>query len=318
MKYESIDRNESGISLVELLVAAAIVGFVVMAAASAVNLARINMASVSDKVKSEQELNNAAYALRHYISMALNLTASATPGPLNTSNFTSNVGQVGIYNLNSWTATTGPGVVDVIAFFVRENFASGTVGLNPAPLGSSRFPITGVFFQQPTVDKYGVLYIDTSTSVLQPQDSDVKVSHIVDFQISEIFSQVFPATGGMGVIDADLQGKKMVTGITMKIVTRNYFSVSEKAPVLTWCPPQFMPSGTSPTAQCEPNIPYKDVEKSFTFTIRNNVMGRSFTQRGLAPDTTGAADGLVAPIYRRPLDSIYFLSPSIPIGQVSR
>ncbi len=310
---KKIALGRRGATLIELMAAVGVSVIVLLGAASALILTQNNQLSLSDKMKAEEEVNRVAFPLRHFLSMALNLTE--VPGPLNGDNFDSNIGKIAKYNMANWVSSTGPGQIDVVAYFIRENFLSSTT--LPAA-ATDRFPITTIFFQRPTVDKFGVLYINTAKSGpnLSPTDGDIKVSQIVDFQVSEIYSQLFGPSSYLA--DNDLlfpARKKMVTGVTMKIVTRNYFNGTGQSPVMAWCPQAFMPGGLTPNVACKTNLPYKDTEKLFTFTLRNNVIGRSLTQRGTAANT-GMPDGLMGPIFRRPFEATYFLSPALPPGAI--
>jgi hypothetical protein len=313
-----LNSNQKGASLIELIAALGVSAIVLLGAASALILTQNNNLSLSDKIQAEEEVNRAAFPLRHFISMALNIVEINQP--VNGKPFDGNIGMIARYDLLNWTNSTGPGAIDVVSFFIRENFLSTST--LPASI-YDRFPITTIFFQRPTVNKFGVLYINTSKNVpsIAPTDSDFKVSHIVNFEITEVYSQIYNrVSSGIDTysIDNDLVGKKMVTGVSIKIVTRNYFNGSGQGLSLAWCPQDFMPGGKTPNAACKINLPYKDTEKNFTFTLRNNVTGRSLTQRGKAGNTTGAPNGLMAPIFRRPLEATYFLSPALPIGAITR
>jgi hypothetical protein len=236
--------------------------------------------------------------------MAVHLQEEKTP-PL--AEFKNNIGKIRRYNLNDWTATTGSGTVDTIAYFLRENLRSGESGLTMT--GADRFPVTAVFFQRPTINKYGELYIHTQADYrksLSPSASDIRIPGIVDFEIVDLVGNDY-ANDGNYPIDADLQNKTVIGGVLIKIVIRNYFGRTLEN--LTWCPARFMTA--NPT--CQTSAPFRDTQKMFLVNVRNNILSRGISQRNpnpLDPNT-------VVPEYRRSADTIYFLKPKAPTG-VSR
>ncbi len=175
--------------------------------------------------------------------------------------------------------------------------------------GIDRFPITGIFFQRPTVDKYGVLYIHTKsdnyTGNLEPDASDIRVPGIVNFEVVDLPGNLFNNFGNYPS-DVDLNGQYVVAGALIKIVVRNYFG--NKLDDLKWCPPAFL---TDPA--CQSPTPFKDTEKVFLINLRDNILSRGVSQRGSDPASTST----FAPEYRRSADTVYFLKPSFPMG-VSR
>lgn len=293
-------KSNSGFSLTEVLMACFAGLLVVLMAGSAVQSAFYNFYSLEMKLQVEESVNYASMVLRNYISMAVNLQVAAPP----LTNFDNNVGQIREYNLNTWTATTGPGSIDTIAYFLRENLPSGDHA--SAITGAQRFPVTAFFFQRPTVDKYGVLYIQTAgdyTTPLTPKLSDFRIPGIVDFEIVDVVSNEFVNFGNY-VSDVDLEGRQVVAGVLIKITMRNYFGNSLEN--LTWCPQRFI--ATNPT--CQSPTPYKDTEKTFLVNIRNNILSRGISQRELNPLSTTQT----SPLYRRSADTVYFFKPYIPVG----
>jgi hypothetical protein len=314
--------QQSGLTLVEILMGVAISGGILAATGFSYKQMLFAQHSLYEKLTAEEDVNGAAHILQSYFSMALNLAKLAPPATMNAATFKKNIGLISTYSIKNWVPTMGPGGFDTVAFFVREAMVSGTTAVPVT--GIQRFPVTTIFFQKPTVNKYGVIYIGSLTNVgaeLAPRDADFKVQRVVDFAITEVFTQVFN-TQSIYAVDNDLAGQEMVTSINLQITTRNYFGGAGDGHKMTWCPPPFMPSGATPDPQCTADVPYKDTTRFFAFNIRNNVLGRSYYQRGTADNTldptlTPTAQP-PAPYHRRTIDGVYFLSPSIPIGTISR
>lgn len=279
---------------------------VIMMAGTIIQSSYYNFFSLEMKLQVEESVNNAALVLKSYLSMAVNIQ-EGTP-PLTT--FQNNVGQIRRYNLNDWTPSTGSGNVDTIAYFLRENLRSGNSALTTS--GFDRFPVSAIFFQRPTIDRFGVLYIQTAenyTTPLKAQAAAIRVPGIVDFEIMDLIGNQFVNFGGYSK-DNDLNGKTVVGAVLIKVVLRNYFG--NKLENLTWCPQRFIAAN----AACQSPTPYRDSEKIFLVNIRNNILSRGISQRGLNPIEPHAA-AVAAPIspqYRRNVDTVYFFKPSIPIG----
>ncbi|MES3038281.1 MAG: prepilin-type N-terminal cleavage/methylation domain-containing protein [Bdellovibrionota bacterium] len=314
-------NNNAGFSLVELMVAVAILSVIVLMNMQIVEEISNTQVALMKKIQSEENVMQGVSSIKRNLSMAVNLIHVA--GPINGNALLNNRGQIATYNLAAWAPTLGPGAIDVISAFIRENKASdGVTALNALPAETPadrliRFPISAIFFQRPTLDKYGVLYIDVQATpvagVITPKDSAEKIPYIVDFEIMEVFSTQFEPVGY--AMDADLSGRFMAMSATIRIVQRNYFGTTFNT-VYRWCPPAFMG-----LPACATDTPYKDTEKIFTVGIRNNVLGRSKTRRGLATNVLvppADVDTPPAPYFSRREDGIYFLKSRIPLGGLSR
>lgn len=301
-----------GFSLVELLIGIGISSVIASLAALVIQTSTSNFYNFLNRMQVEEQVNNAAHTLHNYFSMALNLQVGTPP----LATFSNNAGQiVESYNLSGWTPTTGNGNVDVIAFFLRENLISGWNYSNPIPDGANRFPTTVIYFQKPTVDKFGVLYIksdSTGASSLTASKADLRLNNIVDFEVIDVFFVPFENYGSYAE-DNDLDNgttkKKMVSSVTFKVTVRNYFGTGSGD--LKWCPARFIASHSA----CDSKVPFKDTEKAFVVKIRNNTLSRGFLQRTNVAD---GATGIEPALYERSADTVYFLKPNIPIGQVKR
>jgi prepilin-type N-terminal cleavage/methylation domain-containing protein len=299
-------RKQAGFSLIELMASVAVGTLVIMMAGTLIQSSYYNFYSLEMKLQIEESVNNAALVLKNYLSMAVNLQ-EGTP-PLAT--FQNNVGLIRRYNLNDWTASSGSGNVDTIAFFLRENLRSGNSALTTS--GFDRFPTTAIFFQRPTQDRFGVLYIQTAqnyTTPLRAQGEGIRVPGVVDFEIMDLIGNQFVNVGGYAK-DNDLNGKFVVGAVLIKVVLRNYFG--NKLENLTWCPQRFIAANPG----CQSSTPYRDSEKIFLVNVRNNILSRGMSQRGINPlePHLPTVAPPISPQYRRNVDTVYFLKPSIPIG----
>ncbi len=293
--------HKSGFSLLEMLSALTGGTLVVLMIGSMLQSSFANFYSLQMKLQTEESLNYAAYVLKNYLSMAVHLQEDKAPPLLS---FNNNLGLIRRYNLNDWTATTGSGAVDTIAFFLRENLRSGETGLTMT--GVDRYPVTGIFFQRPTTDKYGELYIHTHQTYagnFGPSAADIRVPSIVDFEVVDLIGNDYANVGNYSV-DNDLQNKTVVSAVLIKVVIRNYFGHTLEQ--LKWCPERFIAANPD----CQSPTPYRDTQKIFLVNIRNNVLSRGISQRGQNP----LSPATIVPEYRRSADTIYFFKPRIPIG----
>jgi prepilin-type N-terminal cleavage/methylation domain-containing protein len=301
-------KYRQGFSLVELLIGVGLSSAVALFAAMVIHTSAANFTVYSLRAEREEAVHNVAHALHNYFSMALNLRVANAP----LSSFKDNIGQlVAEYNLNSWKATLSSGDIDVIAYFLRENLPSGWDYSKSAPSGAARFPVTVIYFQKPTINKYGVLYIKSDSSgasSLQASKSDLRLTHVVDFEVLDVFSTSFQNLGNYPE-DTDLNGAQMVSSVTFKVTVRNFFGINPGD--LKWCPSRFIAANES----CKTKVPFKDTEKVFSVKIRNNTLARGFVQKVIAPDNTATVEPAY---YQRSADTVYFLKPTIPIGQVKR
>jgi hypothetical protein len=301
-------KNQNGFSLTELLVATAAATFIIMVSAITLINAQQNYKSMVEKINSEEEVHNAEFQLRNMLSMAVNVRE--VPDLADMSSFTNNEGKIRKMNLDDWTASTGPGEIEPIAFFLQENLISAHTDALAADLIANpdkRFLTSGIFLQRPTVDKYGILYLHSqndTTAEIMPNRGDMRIGHVVDFEVIELATVAFEDRTNDSE-DADLIGDAMVTSALLKVVVRNYLP-HDGVEKLTWCPARFM--ATEP--DCATAATYKDYERLFQFQFRNNVLERGFAQKD--------SSGVKLPIYRRNADTIYYLKPNLPIGTISR
>jgi hypothetical protein len=291
--------------LVEVLVALGIAMASLVSIWYILLLVQSQFSSLQTKIKSEVELNNMMFTVEHYLGMAVNLSQAA--GPINNNtlfNSPNGAGEIVRYNLANWTPSNGSGTIDTLAYFLRENLYS-LYNAPLKPLTKVRFLPTGLFFQRPTVNKYGILYVNippSSAVQIIPSTEDYFFESLVDLQITDIHT--FPYERG-GIT------RNMIFSVTFVATQRHFLPTASNLP-LKWCPPANMKN----TPECAGSRPYFDLSKSFTIKIRNNVIGESKSQKAIGP-TVGA---LVTypPVENRVFGNIYFLRPSYPPGALKR
>lgn len=309
-------ENERGMTLTELLIGSSLSMVTLLIAVMVLSQAANFQILLIEKLTNEESTNRIIYTLRNYVAGALQLTDNS-PNPISPT-MSNHIGQIAEYNLNSWTPSNGAGAIVPLAFFRYEGLKSGTA--QNAMAFAQRFPIIGIFFQAPTTNKYGVLYIakrfvdEAANTRLFAEDGDEKMGQIVDLKITAINSEPFQGFG-LDSYDNDLLGRQMVSSLTISITTRAYtFGSTDSTVETTWCPPQFMPNGANANAACQTSQTYRDTTKTVAIKVRNNTLGRSLSQRMFLPywtaETTHQHSKVVGP-YRRPFETTYFLSPNI-------
>jgi hypothetical protein len=232
----------------------------------------------------------------------MGINVEAANYPLNLNSFSTPYGKiVSSYNLNSWSPTTGSGDVDTLAFFLRDSLQSRYT--SPAPSNINRFLPTGIFFQKPTINKFGVLYISTRDAggALSPLSNDFLFEGIVDLRIRDVNILPFDKDD-----DPSTTNYNMVFSVTIDVTQRHFFPDPSNKPMI-WCPPSKMG-----LIECSGSRVYFDLVKTFTVKIRNNVIGKSRLQR------TQIATGNYPQIERRVFENIYFLRPTYPPEALKR
>ena len=301
-------NNQAGYSLIELLVAVAIALVSIVAIWYMLLAVQSQFSSLQNKVNSEIELNELMFTVEHYLGMGVDLSFSDTPLP-STVLFNGSMGKIAAYSLSNPTTpfmpVNGPGKIDTLAYFLRDSLSSRNLSIN-APIGANRFIPTGIFFQRPTIDKYGVLYVNFQNNPnavnISPNYQDYFFEGIVDLKILN------PVTS----VSEIPPYQKMVSSVTFMVTQRNFVATMSGLP-LKWCPPDKMT-----LAACGGTRPYVDLVKVFTVKIRNNVLGESTTQRKggqiIAPNTRGPYPATE----NRVFGNIYFLRPAYPTGALKR
>lgn len=301
-------NKSDGFSLVEMLVATAISTITMLIAVFVLAFGIQNYKSLFDKFTNLEAANWAELVIRNNLSMALNLTQVDNATDMNA--FNNNIGKIRLYNLDDeFDPSEATPKFDTIAFFLKENIPSRHNAAMLTSIGNRRFTVTGIFLLKPTAKTYGVLYIanrtmDQIAAGFAPEPSDLKIPNVVGFKVEEIISSEFSAYDA--TMDTDLQGQRMVSKVMIELTLRSFMPQSGTE-VVSWCPPFYMTN--SPT-ECPTNIGTVDTTRAFDLTVRNNVLGQTVTQKEQNLNRT--------PLYRRPIENVYFLKPSIPIGDLVR
>jgi len=282
----------------ELTVAIGISAVSILLIAQFLSSVQSQFATLQDKIRAEVGVSELMFYVHHYLGMAVDLTRA--PGNLNLAAFPTTFGSIREYSLADWAPGNGDGQTDTIAFFLRDTLSSRD---ETRPAANVRFQRTGIFFQRPTVDRYGVLYltvnVEPADNAIRPQLNDLYFENLVDFNVR-----------GMGFTPDDA-GREMVYSVLIDVTQRSYLpGVAPDAKA--WCPPNFI----NTPACVHGNQAYRDVTKTFAVKIRNNVLGSSVLQKvrgvdiGLAPQ--------YVPRPRRTYENIYFLRPFYPKEALSR
>ncbi|HVK60426.1 MAG TPA: hypothetical protein VM432_02700 [Bdellovibrionales bacterium] len=149
------------------------------------------------------------------------------------------------------------GRVRLLAIFYRENQGAMT-----SPTNSSLKP-TAVYFQQPTPNTYGMLYVDNGNGVaLSPDLGDVTYGKLTRL----IFSNPQESSTGH------------VTSFEVEAWLRYPTNAKNDSQTqVIWCPPQMMGVNSAcPTGST--TRPYKDIQRKFTILLPNNSDSNDFSE----------------------------------------
>lgn len=299
-------NQQKGVTLIELLTSVAIGSILLLIIGTVMYQMNLNFIASMEKVKIEEDFAMAELHLRAAFSQAINVTTTTTP----ISNFNNNLGQaLANYSLTGWTPSTGSGNIDTLAVFLKEQLPSGHTSALATQLNTTgidqRYLASALFFQRPTLDRYGVLYIHSNssrTTNLAPSYRDTRIERLVDLQIIGATSSPFQSFLNNGDTQDGLVGQNMLTSYTIQLTQRYYFNKSAHLQPERWCPPS-----QSSVSVCQTDAPYNDLTRIFHFNLRNNVLGFSISQK------EGGT-----PLYRRLFDHLYFLKINLPVGSLSR
>lgn len=287
-------QNSAGFSLIELLVGLVVSSLAALACYDIVSKSSQNYLTIAAASENIVETLEASTALKRKISMAVNLEnigAVITPSAKLTK------GQLINFNLVSWTPTNGDGqIVPVFSGFIdslKSNYPT-------LPSRFNRFLPMVVFFQRPTVDKYGVIYItigDAGTTSLLPRDADFTFRQIVDFKIKNI--------------DKKNSSVNRVTKFDIEITRRSFKQTTNRFDY-KWCPPKEMAR-----PECESTSAFTDSIEYTTVTLRNNVL-EDHSQQQKVYKATNAGKPTYVGIPKRLVSGVYFLDSVQPAGSLKR
>jgi hypothetical protein len=205
--------------------------------------------NAKDRIETERLALAAEYYLTAFFTQAVQLDHQGAAS-LNT--WSSPVGQGRLRTFSGTSIASGmAGTVHTIAVFNREARASDDDN-NPSGVSSS-FLTTGVFYQMPTADTSGVLYLETVNPGLTvaPSSGGVKLDRIVEFEVT----------------DPIKAANDEVLSARFRIVFRHFLSENYTSQG-TWCPTADIASGT---AGCNPSA-YRDIVTNIQVNMRNNLM----------------------------------------------
>ncbi len=283
-----------GFTLTELLIGVAISMITVLACYEVVTRSAQNYQTISASSDNIIETLQAVATLKRKISLSVNLEYVSSMAPT----LSPKKGQLIDFNLNAWAPTTGDGaIVSVFSGYIdtlKSDYKS------PLPSRFDRFLPMAVFFQRPTVNRYGVLYVTIGASkstTLLPKDAAFVFTQIVDFKISNINSRNSSLNR---VSKFDLQ------------VTRRSFNVNTSNRNFKWCPPAKMR-----LPQCADTVAYRDNVEFTTVNLRNNVIEKNSSQQKIYK-----AGFSTQPSYqgspKRYVDGVYFLDATQPAESLKR
>lgn len=289
-------EHQQGMTLTELLVGMVIFSIVSLFIAVVMSQTQKTYSQMSGRVNQEAEAEEMSAILRHYFSQAVELSlyssVSSTVSNLN--------GQMlANYDLGAlWTAGSGMTVNPVALFFIDDQPSDqSTIA------ASQRFLPVAILVQQPSETKFGLVVVQVGDNPAQTnltgENPEFRFTNIVDFKITNVIFEN----------DAVVSPRRKVVSFTI-MFTKRFFRDLDVAN-RRWCPPAQMASST-----CLTKTFYTDISKTVDITLRNNVLGPSYTQRKKAP--ASATTSWFAPESKRPYQGIYFHRPRFPVGALKR
>lgn len=283
----------AGISLIELLVGLGISTVVILACYDIVNKSSQNYATIAAASENIVETLEASTALKRKISFAVNLVSE--PGPI-ANNLRLTKSQIISYDLAAWVPTTGDGRVDLVFSGFIDSLKSNYPVL---PARFDRFVPMAIYFQRPTVNKFGVIYMtlgNADTTFLRPRDANFIFRQIVDFKIKNI--------------DITNSSLDRVSKFDLEI-TRRSFKQTTNNYKYTWCPPEKM---TLPDCASAPA--FTDSTEYTTVVLRNNVLEKNSQQQKIAKPL-GSVPNYVG-IPKRMTSGVYYLDSVQPAESTKR
>jgi hypothetical protein len=205
------------------------------------------IANSQDKLGAQRLLLEAEYYLNSIFRQATNLKFA---GNINLNNYSpgSSEGALRIFNGDS-VAGGLAGTVHTIAVFNRETGASGR-----GAGARSQFVPTGLFYQMPTADTSGVLYIDLSdgtNSPVAPSARNIMIDRLVRFNVADVI----------------LGPGNEVLSVRFEIVVR-YPLNDNYSPLGAWCPPLDLQNGM---LGCQ-GAAHIDLIANLQVTLRDNLI----------------------------------------------
>ena len=249
-------RSIAGLSLSELIIGIAIMGLTLSVGGSLMWFFYEKEYDLRERILMETEILRAGYHLQQALGLAVDVRQAA--GALE--GFNVNAGIQGqIRNLTIDTMGGAPGTATTMALYRRE---AGGMGL----LQRSDIKGTGIFYQRPTPNTSGVLYLDLGFAggAMTPDYNDTYFGRIVEFGLSN-FEFSGPAMNVLTAVQAN---------ITMRGFMGSHMNQ------WNWCPRGDIVAA-SPGCAGPIVGNYRDYQRIFRVVIRNQIIGAN--PRGGAP-----------------------------------
>lgn len=298
-KFFNLSYNSHGFTLIELLVAAGIASVVVLACGYLINNAYKQYISITNTSDNIVESQNFSAILKNNLSLAVSVDKITTPVDL-TKTYTNIQGVLSSYEkfAEDWVTPASPtdsGLTDVIFVGFIDYQKSGSIGVLS---DEKRFLPAALFFQRPTIKKYGVisLYIGTEADTkLSPDKAQFKLDQIVDFKIDK----------------DDIQSPydSKVSEFSLMFTRRNFKNKSSKDYV--WCPPLQMNK-----PECSNHSAYFDTTEFVNIKFRNLYLrpSQSIKQR----KTGSSLDIEFEGVPERLTSGVFFMKPVVNWGALKR
>lgn len=249
-------KNERGVSLVELMIVVFTGGLLlVMAMGTLLNVSGTST-NYTQSLDTEIEELNAANALQMIFGQAIEMKYNG-PGSMNSYARLDGRGALR-GDFDSDTTFNAYPPVSTLAVFTRDRQNSLLTGVSSI---QSQLAPTAVYFQQPTSNTWGVLYVSLGNGPLQPTRSDLFFEGLVRVRIMNV--RTFTP-------DASLLNPNVgdpVTSFDIELTFRRFLG-DVKSDQRLFCPRSNM-------ATCANIGAYKDVPRVFKINLRNNILAAS-------------------------------------------
>ena len=275
-------KSEKGLSLVELMIAVGLGGFVTVMALSALVSMSNQSSNLQHTMSSDIEEQRATSVVTAMLAQAIEIKDA---GNTTLNNFVSpdGTGRIRQYDSNAFWGD--PIQTQTLAVFWRE--AGNSVDSSPAAV-ASQFLATGIFFQRPTQTTYGVLYINTGANPasLAPSRSDLMFEGLTRVRVMNITTYQDDPLAPIPLAP--------VTGFDLELTFRHFLGgQGDRLEDRTYCP-----DALAAASVCLSPRAHKDVTSIYHITVRNTVLYRSLSGSRAA----------------RLFDQLHFFAPRIPGG----
>ena len=252
-------RSERGVTLVELMLVVLISGMVSVMALGVLLNTSGSSSSYTQGIDAEIDELAATNALQSVFSQAVELKLhSPANGDLN--GFVSGTGEGRVRVFDSDTVFGAFPPAHTLAVFWRDRTNSSLTGISS--LTSALTP-TGIYFQKPTPNTWGVLYINLGTGPsLEPTRSDLIFEGLTRVRVFNI--STYSPTGV-----ASTPGRP-VTAFDIELTFRRFIGDVKNERKL------FCPDSAIATVPACANVgAHRDVRKVFRVLARNNTLALS-------------------------------------------